>query len=122
MPSKSAVIDEALPHLRFERITSLFFVREDGEEVEEVEEFAPQKGLLISTSLLPRTMVGGNRVANSSEIWLHPDGTLHKYLWTAAWESLEYGCSQRHVGPAGEEAISLEDLIEQIEINLADSE
>ena len=118
MPSKRAVIAEALPHLRFERITSLLFVREDGEEVEE---FAPRKGLLISTSSLPRTIVGGSRVANDSEIWLHTDGTLHEYLWTAAWESLEYGCSQRHyIGPVGEEVISLEDLLEQIEINLAE--
>jgi hypothetical protein len=116
--SRRAVIEAALPRLHFERITSLFFVREDGEEVEE---FAPQRGLLISASSLPREIFEGNKVANASEIWLHPDGSLHKYLWSSAWESLEYGCTQRrYVGPVGEETVSLEDLLEQIEINLAE--
>lgn len=109
--NKRAIIQAALPLLRFERITSLFFVQ-DGETIEE---FSAQLGVPISNRSLPTTLVAGNRVANSHEIWLYPDGTLHRYLWTATWETFD-GCSQWHyVGPATEEDVSLEDLKEQIE-------
>jgi hypothetical protein len=63
-------------------------------------------------------VVAGNRVANGEEIWLHPDGSLHKYHWTATWETEEAGCSQRlYMVPASEVDISLEDLMEAIECN-----
>jgi len=110
------MIEAALPYLSLERIRVLFFML----DCEEVEELATETGLLISERLLPQTTVAGNRVANTSEIWLYPDGTLHEYLKAATWETLEGGCTQRHyVGPASEEKISLLDLREAIESNLA---
>jgi len=113
---KRALINAATPRLRFERITMLLYFKDR----EEVEELSPQLGLVISCRSLPQTFVAGNRIANASEIWLYPDGTLHKYLWTATWNDLEFGCSQRHyVGPVDEDAISLKDLQEQIETYLA---
>ena len=114
---KRTLITVATPLLRFERITILLYMKDH----EKIEELSPQLGLFISGRRLPQTVVAGNRIANESEIWLHPDGTLHKYLWTANWSDLEFGCSQRHyVGPVDEDAITLEDLEEQIEIYLAD--
>ena len=112
---KRALIAAAAPHLHFERITILLYI-DNGEEVEEL---SPQLGLMISGYSLPPTFVAGNRIANAKEVWLYPDGTLHEYLWTATWNDVAFGCSQRHyVGAADDEAISLEDLQEQIEINL----
>ena len=110
------MIEQALPYLKFERITILFFT-DDGEEVEE---FASQTGLRISSSCLGITSVAGNRVVNKCEIWLYPDSTLHEYLEAATWETPEGGCTQRHyIGSVGVERISLEDLQEQIAFNLA---
>lgn len=64
--------------------------------------------------------MAGNRVANTSEIWLYPDGTLHEYLRAATWESLDVGCTQRlYVGAVGEGRISIEDLQERISIHMA---
>jgi hypothetical protein len=87
---KSILIEESLRFLRFEPIPVLFYLR-DGEEVEE---FSPNRGIMISSRTLPPTTSAGNRVANSHEIWLHSDGTFHKYLWCADWESMDCGCSQ----------------------------
>jgi hypothetical protein len=57
------------------------------------------------------------------ELWLYPDGTLHKHIWTASWHDLAFGCSQRHyVSPADEKEISLKDLQEQIETYLAEDD
>lgn len=111
-----ALIAAALPFFHFKRIETLFFTDEDGE----VSEFAGARGVLISSSFLCKTVVAGNRVANTSEIWLYPDGTLHEYLEAATWETFEGGCTQRlYVGPAREEQIAIEDLQEQIAIHMA---
>jgi hypothetical protein len=116
---KRAVIAAAMPQLQFRRIASLFYGQHDGKELNEVEEFTPNTGLLVSTKPLPSTEAGGNRIANQHEIWLHRDGTLHKYLWTGSWTSLEYGCSQRHyVGPVSDDDVSLEELTEAFEWNI----
>jgi hypothetical protein len=116
--TKRQLIELVLPLLHFERIPALLYLEEDGNEVEEL---APSSGLMISTITLPATTSAGDRVANDHEIWLHSDGTFHKYLWTAAWETLEFGCTQRHYLEAvGDEEVSLEDLIEQIELQLDD--
>jgi hypothetical protein len=113
---KRELIDLVLPILQFERIPLLFFI--EGEE--ELKEFSSQTGLSISTHFIGVTLVAGNRVANTSEIWLHPDGTLHEYLEASTWESYEWGCIQRHyVGPASEDKIWLNDLEQQIAFNLA---
>jgi hypothetical protein len=113
--AKRVTIEEALTDLRFERILTLFF----DQEGKAVREFSSQTGLLISSHFIGVTLVAGNRVANTSEIWLHPDGTLHEYLEAATWETLEGGCTQKHyIGPADEDKISLEDLKEQIAFNL----
>jgi hypothetical protein len=112
---KKALIEVALPLLNFDRIPVLLFIQ----ECEEIEEFAAQTGLLISESWLPPTTVAGSRVANASEIWLYPDGSLQEYRKAATWETFESGCTQRHyVGPGSEEKISLEELREAIEFNL----
>jgi hypothetical protein len=92
-------------------------------EYEETEEFASERGSLISETTLPVTLVAGNRTTNSSEIWLYPDGTLQEYRKSATWESLEYGVSERHyIGPASEERVSFRDLEEAIEFNLEDDD
>ena len=120
---KLALIEAALPRLRFQRIPVLFYtaINERTTECEEVVEFGPVRGILLLSSQLPMTIVAGNRVANSAEIWLHADGTLHEYLEMATWEALETGCTQRqYVGPVTEARISLGDLKEQIDCNLAD--
>jgi len=114
---KLILIQEALRCLRFEPITVLLYI---GDR-EEVEEFSPNRGIMISSRTLPPTTSAGNRVANSHEIWLHSDGTFHKYLWCADWESIEYGCSQRHyVASVAYEEVSLEELREAIELHLDD--
>jgi hypothetical protein len=88
---------------------------------EEVEEFSPNRGIMISSTALPPTTCAGNRVASDHEIWLHSDGTFHKYLWWADWESMEYGCSQRHyVASVTYEEVSLEELRGAIELHLDD--
>jgi hypothetical protein len=113
---KKAMIEAALPQLSFEHIPVLLFLRDD----EEVEELAAETGLLISESRLPQTRVAGNRVVNTCEIWLYPDGTLHEYLKAATWETAEGGCTLRlYVGPASEQKFSLEELSEAIEFNIA---
>jgi len=67
-------------------------------------------------------MVAGNRVLNEHEIWLHPDGSAHKYLRTATWETLEHGCTQRqYVGPATDEEIILDELLEAINFNIEET-
>ena len=114
---KLILIEEALRFLRFERIPVLLYLR-DGEEVEE---FSPNRGIMISSTALPTTISAGNRVANEHEIWLHFDGTFQKYLWCADWESMDYGCSQRHdVASVAYEEVSLEELREAIELRLDD--
>ena len=76
---------------------------------------------MVSSRTLPPTTSAGNRVANSHEIWLHSDGTFHKYLWCADWESIDCGCSQRHyVASVAYEEVSLEELREEIELHLDD--
>jgi hypothetical protein len=114
---KSILLAEALPFLRFGPIPALLY-RRDGEEVEE---FSPNRGIMISSRRLPPTTSAGNRVANAHEIWLHSDGTFHKYLWCADWESWEGGCSQRHyVASVADEEVPLETLREAIELHLDD--
>jgi hypothetical protein len=114
---KLILIEEALRCLRFEPITVLLYI---GDR-EEVEEFSPNRGIMISSTALPTTISAGNRVANEHEIWLHFDGTFHKSLWCADWESMEYGCSQRHyVASVAYEEVSLEELREAIELRLDD--
>ena len=114
---KLILIEEALRCLRFEPIPVLLYLR-NGEEVEE---FSPNRGIMISSTALPPTTSAGNRVANAHEIWLHSDGTFHKYLWCADWESMDYGCSQRHyVASVAYEEVSLEELREPIELHLDD--
>jgi hypothetical protein len=114
---KLILIEEALRFLRFEPILVLLYLR-DGEEVEE---FSPNRGIKISSRTLPPTTSAGNRVASEHEIWLHSDGTFHKYLWCADWESMDYGCSQRHyVASLAYEEVSLEELREAIELHLDD--
>jgi hypothetical protein len=116
---KRAVIAAAMRQLQFRRIGSLLYGQHDDDEIKEVEEFTPNTGLLVSTKPLPVTEVGGNRVANQHEIWLHRDGSLHKYLWTATWATFEYGCSQRdYVGPVSNDDVSLEELTEAFEWNI----
>jgi hypothetical protein len=89
---KLILIEEALRFLRLEPIPVLLYSR-DGEDVGE---FSPNKGVMISSTPLTVITSAGNRVASCHEIWLHSDGTFHKYLWCADWETMEYGCSQRH--------------------------
>ena len=114
---KLILIEEALRCLRFEPITVLLYI---GDR-EEVEEFSPNRGIMISSTALPTTISAGNRVANAHEIWLHSDGTFHKYLWCADWESWEGGCSQRHyVASVADEEVSLEELREAIALHLDD--
>jgi hypothetical protein len=113
------LIAAATPLLKFGEITKLLYMK-DGQEVEEL---FPQLGLALTARRLPPTFVAGNQVANATEFWLHSDGTLHKYIWTACWPDPATGCSQRHyVGPAGEEEISLKDLREQIEMYLSEED
>src|SRR6185295_6739073 len=119
---KRALIEEALPRLHFEKIAILLYPEEHKQthDCEEVVEFAPERCLLISESRLAGTWVAGNRVANTAEVWLYPDGTLHEYEKSATWASIAAGCTQRrYIGPVGEEKISLADLKEQIAFNLA---
>ena len=117
MAIRQKLIEEALRVLPFERIPALFYLR-DGEEIEE---FFPNKGIMISSRRLPPTISAGNRVANAHEIWLHSDGTFHKYLWCADWENMNCGCSQRHyVASVAYEEASLEELREVIELHLDD--
>jgi hypothetical protein len=114
-------IQQKLPYLRFQKISTLFFVSisEELHEYEETEEFASERGLLISETRLPVTLVAGNRTTNSSEIWLYRDGTLHEYHASATWESIECEVTERHyIGPASEERVSFKDLQEAIEFNL----
>ena len=86
----------------------------------EVREHADAQGVLISSHRLGVTLSAGNRVANNSEIWLYPDGSLHEYLDAAAWETFEGGCTQRtYVGPAQEDRITINDLEEQIKFHSA---
>ena len=95
----------------------MFYVDERGREVTE---YADAQGILVSAHRLGVTLSAGNRVANNSEIWLYPDGSLHEYLNAAAWETLEGGCTQRtYVGPAQEDRITIDDLEEQIAFHSA---
>ena len=66
---KLILIEEVIRILRFEPIPALLYLR-DGEEVEE---FYPNKGIMISSTALPPTTSAGNRVASGHEIWLHFD-------------------------------------------------
>jgi hypothetical protein len=117
--TKQALIAAAMPLLKFENITKLLYIR-DGQEVEEL---STQLGLAISSRSLPKTFVAGNQVANATEFWLHPDGTLHRYIWTACWSDPGSGCSQRHyVGLADEQEISLKELQDQIEMYLSEED
>jgi tRNA pseudouridine-54 N-methylase len=77
-----ARIAAALPVFHFRRIETLFYVDERGREVTE---HAHAQGVLISSHHLGVTLSAGNRVANNSEIWLYPDGSLHEYLDAATW-------------------------------------
>lgn len=121
--SKRAVIEAALPQLRFRKIGNLFYAQQEGNDSNEIEEFTGKTGLRISSKGLPVTMLAGNRVANEEEIWLHSDGSLHKYLWTASWESYEGGCSQRqYIAQASDHEVSMADLKEAIEFNISDDE
>jgi hypothetical protein len=114
---KLILIEEAPRLLRFEPIPVLLYLGDH----EEVEEFAPNRGIMICSRALPTTTSAGNRVANEHDIWLHFDGTFHKYLWCADWESMDYGCSQRHyVASVAYEEVSLEELREPIELHLDD--
>jgi len=69
------------------RIPSGFPHRLD-ESGQEVREYADAQGVLVSSHRLGGTISAGNRVANNSEIWLYPDGSLHEYLNAAVWETL----------------------------------
>jgi hypothetical protein len=110
-----ARIVAALPVFHFRKIETLFYLDERGREVTE---YADAQGVLISCHYLGVTLSAGNRVANNSEIWLYPDGSLHEYRTAAAWETFEGGGTQRtYVGPAEEDRITIDDLDEQIEIH-----
>jgi hypothetical protein len=112
-----ARIAAALPVFHFKRIDTLFYVDERGREVTE---YADARGVLISSHRSDVTLPAGNRVANNSEIWLYPDGSLHEYLNAAAWETLEGGCTQRtYVGPAQEDQVAIDDLEEEIKFHSA---
>jgi hypothetical protein len=125
---KRALIQEKLSYLHFQKIPLLFYASvcegteqgEEDKECQEVTEYAKQRGVRLSLSSPKRSYFAGNRVLTSAEIWLYPDGTLHEYRMSETWETAESGNRQRaYVGPVGEDRVSLEDMQEALEFNLA---
>lgn len=110
------LILDALSQLEFTVIGS--FIRWGNDREVGEEELTKNVGILVSQRHVATRNMAGSWITEDTEIFLYPDGTLHKYRWSTRWEAFKQIYSTRtYVGPARDGEVNTAELWQAIELN-----